>query len=365
MDAKEEQKGTPLPFQRHTCTRWLVRGKVIYNILLNWEELKAYFAVAVPRADTSYHYKAREILGMLEDPVNLLYFHCVTNHADPEELVSELVLHHKSLQDRILDRNGKPLPLNMVDYGAKFMHELYTFINQQNQSAEAVGKVDEVKKRCAGLLIKALKLVERRLPASTGIFKGLSVFAPCKLLSQTEQVPFKDLPLPHLPNEKEDTIEQQYRKILHLSWAEKSVFYGKIPTDSLSFWSGVLQYKNSTGKRPFEELGTYAMAYLKTPTSNAVLETIFSTVTNVKTNSRNRLGSEMLDAIIRVRSHFQFQGKCCRDFKVTPHMMELFKSANMYEEEEPGDDDRLDVLAYVNQCCQVPPPLSCSTTISD
>ncbi|KAG7162221.1 AP-4 complex accessory subunit Tepsin-like [Homarus americanus] len=147
-----ERKGTPLPFQKLLCTRWLVRGKVIYNILLNWEELKAYFAVTVPRADASCLYKAREALGMLEDPVNLLYFHYVspivtefervhslfqTTDADPKELVSE---HHKSLQDRILDRNGKPLPLNMVDYGAKFMHELYTFINQRNHSAEAVGK---------------------------------------------------------------------------------------------------------------------------------------------------------------------------------------------------------------------------------
>ncbi|KAG7174183.1 putative hAT family C-terminal dimerization region-containing protein 15 [Homarus americanus] len=232
----------------------------------------------------------------------------------------------------------------MVDYGAKFMHELYTFINQQNHSAEAVGKVDEVKKRCAGLLSEALKQVESRLPASMGIFKGLSVFAPCKVLNQTERVPFKDFPLPHLRSEKEDTIEQHYRKIHHLPWAEESVFDGKIPTDSISFRSGVLQYKNSTGKRPFEELGTYAMVCLTTPTSNAVVERIFSTVTNVKTKSRNHLGSEMLDTIIRVHSHFQFQGKCCRDFKVTPHMMELFNSAK----EEPGDEDELDVFAYVN-----------------
>ncbi|KAG7159827.1 putative hAT family C-terminal dimerization region-containing protein 16 [Homarus americanus] len=121
----------------------------------------------------------------------------------------------------------------------------------------------------------------------------------------------------------------------------------KFPEMLYSLWSGVLQYKNSTDKRPFEELGTYAMACLTTPTSNAVVERIFSTVTNVKTKSRNRLGSEMLDAIIRVRSHLQFQG-CCRDFKVTPHMMELFNSANIYEKEEPGDGNRLDVFAYVN-----------------
>ncbi|KAG7178188.1 hypothetical protein Hamer_G003981 [Homarus americanus] len=282
MDAKEERKGTPLPFQKLACTRWLVRGKVIYNILLNWKELKAYFAVVVPRAGLYCRYKAREFLGMLEDPINLLYFHFVsefervnslfqTSDADPEELISELALHHKSLQDRVLDRNGKLLPLNMVDYGAKFMHELHTFINQQNHSAEAVGKVDEVKRRCAGLLIEALKQVESRLPASAGIFQGLSAFAPRKVLSQTERVPFKDLPLPHLRSEKEDTIEQQYRKIRNLSWAEESAFDGKI----------------------------------------------------------------------------LFQGKCCRDFKVTLHMIELFNSANMYEKEEPGDDDELDVFAYI------------------
>ncbi|KAG7169528.1 hypothetical protein Hamer_G027703, partial [Homarus americanus] len=285
MDAKEERKDTPLPFQKFSF-----RGKVIYNILLNWKELKGYFAVVVPKAGLTCRDRAREFLGMLKDPFNLLYFHFLspivtefervnslfqTTDADPEELVIES------------------------------------------------RKVDEVKRLCAGLLIEALKQVESRLPASTGISKGLSAFAPRKVLSQTERVPFKDLSLPHLRSEKE------------------SVFDGKIPTGATSFWSGVLQYKNSTGKRPFEELGTYAMACLTTPTSNAV-ERIFSTVTNVKTNSRNRLCSEMLGTIISVRSHLQFQGKCCRDFKVTPHMMDLFNSANMSEKEEPGDDDELD-----------------------
>lgn len=43
MDPNEERKGTPLPFKQSSVTRWLVRGKVLNNILTNWEEQKAYF----------------------------------------------------------------------------------------------------------------------------------------------------------------------------------------------------------------------------------------------------------------------------------------------------------------------------------
>ena len=139
IDPNEKRKGTPLPFQKTSSTSWLVRGKVIYNILVNWQELKAYFARALPTTDASCRYKAREILGMLSYPINLLYFHFISpvvtefegvnsffqaTDADPEEMVQELTLHHKSLQDRLLDRRGERLPIDKVDLGAKFMHEL-------------------------------------------------------------------------------------------------------------------------------------------------------------------------------------------------------------------------------------------------
>ncbi|KAG7153941.1 putative baculoviral IAP repeat-containing protein 6-like 2 [Homarus americanus] len=116
-----------------------------------------------------------EFLGMLKDPINLLYFHFVSPIVTEFERVNSLF--------QTTDADTEEL----------------------NHSAEEVGKVDEVKRLCAGLVIEALKQVESRLPASTGISKGLSAFAPRKVLSQTERVPFKDLSLPHLRSEKEDT----------------------------------------------------------------------------------------------------------------------------------------------------------------
>lgn len=362
MDPNEERRGTPLPFQKLSNTRWLVRGKVLYNILVNWEELQAYFAVALPVADASCRYKAREILNMLKDPFNKLYFHFVTpvvtefervnahfqaTDGDPQELLRELVLHHKSLQDRVVDRMGRALPRHKVDYGAKFTQELNAFLSSQKYSAEAVGKADELKERCSNLLQEALTQVEKRLPVAKDIFRELSAFTPRKVLSQVERVPFTNLPLPHLRSCNEDIIEEQYRKILHVTWAEESIFYGEIPSDSVSFWSRVQQYKTSSGKYVFRELSDYALACLTTPVSNAVVERIFSTVTNVKTKSRNRLHTDMLDAIIRIRSYLQFQSKCCKDFKVTTRMLELFNSAIMYGTTDQQEETE-DVLAYFN-----------------
>lgn len=63
--AGANNKAAPLPFLKPSATRWLVRGKVMYNLLMNWNELLAYFTVVEEskglRADTKY--KARLLLA--------------------------------------------------------------------------------------------------------------------------------------------------------------------------------------------------------------------------------------------------------------------------------------------------------------
>ena len=83
-------------------------------------------------------------------------------NADPEEMVQELTLHHKSLQDRLFDRQGERLPIDKVDLGAKFTHELNSYAD-----ASSTGKVNEMRQRCSEMLTEALNQVEKRLPKST------------------------------------------------------------------------------------------------------------------------------------------------------------------------------------------------------
>ena len=54
-------------FQSNSTTRWLVRGKLLYSILVSWEELKTYFSIAEIEADASRRYKARLLAEMMKD----------------------------------------------------------------------------------------------------------------------------------------------------------------------------------------------------------------------------------------------------------------------------------------------------------
>jgi len=53
---------TPLPFEKPSATRWLARGKILFNMLMSWHELKAYFVSAeANETRPDARYKARLI----------------------------------------------------------------------------------------------------------------------------------------------------------------------------------------------------------------------------------------------------------------------------------------------------------------
>lgn len=64
----QQARNIPLPFKKASTTCWLIHGKIMYNILVNWEELKIYYIsaeIAETKFDTKY--KATMLKKMLLD----------------------------------------------------------------------------------------------------------------------------------------------------------------------------------------------------------------------------------------------------------------------------------------------------------
>ncbi|RXM97690.1 Baculoviral IAP repeat-containing protein 6 [Acipenser ruthenus] len=184
--------------------RGKVRGKVIFNILMNWEELKAYFMSAEPASSQDAQYKAHIILEMLCDPVNFFYYHFVSplttefervsaffqaTNADPAEMYKELSTHSKRLRSRVYDEHDNFLPPSRVDFGAKFEAEAKKYVAAHQNSALHQAKVEEIKLGCINFLTEAIQQVEKHLPSQNDLFKGLSSLHPSKLLSKTARIP--------------------------------------------------------------------------------------------------------------------------------------------------------------------------------
>ena len=99
-----------------------------------------------------------------------------------------------------------------------------------------------------------------------------------------------------------------------------------ISNKSENFWVGVLQHAS------FIELATSALDCLSTLISNVVVERIFSMVSSIKTKPRNRMELKLLDAIVRIRSEFLLQKKCCKDFFPSDSLISLYSKTDIYKQ---------------------------------
>ena len=111
-----------------------------------------------------------------------------------------------------------------------------------------------------------------------------------------------------------------------------------LPTDSETFWIGVLQHI------AFKDLANFALNCLITPFSNAVVERIFSLVSAVKTKARNQMQLNLLDSITRIRAELLLSNRCCKNFTPSTKMMENFTKEKVYSCESDIDDGDIELF---------------------
>jgi hypothetical protein len=128
----------PLPFEKPSFTRWLVRGKVMFNILVNWEELMAYFTSA-ELAQYNTKFKAILLKKMLSDYKNDLFFEFATPIGQEFERLNSLFQQTKLIlmnrtnkysyirrvfrTDCVMPKTGKK-KIHQVGFGVSFINSI-------------------------------------------------------------------------------------------------------------------------------------------------------------------------------------------------------------------------------------------------
>ena len=200
------------------------------------------------------------------------------------------------------------------------------------------------------MLQDAPNLVEKRLPESASMSKGLSLLSHNEVLSQSRRGMFEDIPYQHLM-ENNSLVVTQYRKVYLVEWCEEECLTESgIPADSPALWQGVAKHNNVI------DLATYALTCLISPASNVIVDRIFSLVTTIKTKSRNKTQIKLLDALVRIRSHPLNKAICSNDFESAVNMIKLPYSVDLYGKNESSSinddeteyfDEILHVLASI------------------
>lgn len=255
MNTRDERQGTPLPFITLSATRWLVRGKVIFNILVNWLELRAYFQCASVQWSQEVRYKARTLWEMFSDDSIYLYFvfcsRIVTEiervnaffqstNVSPSQLLHELDMHFKSLNRRVYIEDGLLLPVNMTDSGAKFSMECTRTLSGEQE------RLLTLQKPCQDMRVELVAQVKMRLPKNRSLFDSLCKLSPANILTHINRPTITDLPFSFLMEGSLEACEEQYRRILYHPWNNEEIFSSGIPDDLVQFWSAV---KKIRGRR--------------------------------------------------------------------------------------------------------------------
>ncbi|XP_023217583.1 uncharacterized protein LOC111619978 [Centruroides sculpturatus] len=347
-DTTDEVSADPLKLTTPSKTRWLSISLCVERILNQYEDLKLYFSV-YPAKD----YKIRLLSEMYGDARNKAYLLFLdpilselrrvnllfqSENIDTFAAINELqslfisfakriikpsVINNHSLEQflcmDLMNLKSVYLLIPDCDLGTNFHSFLET-------SSFSVHSKFEIKERCFNFLKTTIHQLQIRLPNSIQWSNLVESVRPAKLL-QIYEIESIIKNISKIPKSICDFNSVELEKMIRCV----QNIPGITPdTTGEHFWKTVIEYKDTAGNNPATRLAEAALNILTLPISNASVERAFSAVNYLKSDTRNRMGLQLLRALLHIRFYL-----LSRDIRVSECKLpeELLKSINssMYD----------------------------------
>jgi hypothetical protein len=334
----------PLKLRQLSATRWMSRYECIGRIIDQWEALKLCFQMA--NSDVKC-YTARQLFSMYEDDKNYIYLIFLEGtlkdfsrinklfelaDADVVRLGTDLINFFYSLLQRIVipSKLEKVNRRELFSYNfkndlmpASCAHLGYAFISNAERLKIPQQDVAEVRKRCFAFLVEAAKQVQTRLPENVTVFWDMASISPDNVL-KVQELTCLATRFPNIVHDV-DSLNKEIRQLKLLDIPED------VTKDPIKFWDQINAYKDAAGQLRFQNLSQLALSLYSLPYSNAEVELIFSKMNYFKNQTRNRMSSPTLDALIRIEGGLRWRKEECHNFTVTNEMKSKFNTLTIYQ----------------------------------
>jgi len=179
-------------------------------------------------------------------------------------------------------------------------------------------------------------VIKNRLPLDDPLFHEMEFIEPSVALDLQSRSRLPSLSLlkdnyNHLLDQNRDVGEEWRQLPVYFDEEEIRELRKKTNTD---FWIFLTDVKDTDGEPVFKNLVCLVKLVLTLPHSNAETERIFSMLTDTKTKKRNKMGPELLNAVLVTKSSMVAKEEDCRNKKITPehysfHNMSMYAFKNV------------------------------------
>lgn len=209
---------------------------------------------------------------------------------------------------------------------------------------------DGVREGCKNFIVSLANQIRLRVPKNVKVLNQMIELSPQNVLKND---PNKiNMCLNELFTDQSELLRIQIQNQMH----NLKLIQWKKTVQSVEFWNEVGTCTDAGGVFAFKEAASFAMSFLVLPFSNADVERTFSQMNLIKNKVRNRMGLELLNAILMIKSWLHANNVCCHDYEVPGDMVAMMKSQVIYNREtqavsddEETDENIIEILELTNE----------------